>query len=71
MHYHYFTLEQRDALAQRIREAAGERGQDPAPELERLHSPEYALCAVCGTDIAFARLLKDPFERTCGHCVHT
>jgi len=71
MHYHYFTLEQREALARRIQEVARERGENPAPALERLHTPEFGLCAVCGTDIAFARLEQDPFERTCGHCVHT
>ena len=71
MHYHYFTIEQREELARRIREVAAEKRQDPAPALQRLHTPEFGLCAVCGTDIPFVRLLKDPFERTCGHCVHT
>jgi RNA polymerase-binding transcription factor DksA len=66
MHYHYFTLEQRDALSQQIRGMPSKEAAGPA--LEFLRSPEYGVCEVCGEDIAFIRLLQDPLLRRCGHC---
>lgn len=64
MHYHYFTLEQRESLERLIRSRA------PAqPELiEHLHSPDYGVCAGCGADIPYTRLLEAPSARLCKHC---
>ena len=67
MHYHYFTLEQRDALAQAIQARAGEPGM--AAAAARLHSPEYGVCESCGADIPFARMMADPGLRRCARCV--
>jgi RNA polymerase-binding transcription factor DksA len=61
MHYHYFTLEQRDALSRQILETK------PAA-LDQLRSPEYGVCEVCGGDIAFVQLLANPLRKTCRHC---
>ena len=68
MHYHYFTLEQREALSQQIADMTPDGGMRAAA-FERLRSPDYGLCEVCRTDIPFIRLLRDPFSRTCGRCV--
>ncbi len=69
MHYHYFTLEQRDALRQQIR-AINSRGQAPdeASALESLRSPSYGICEACEADIPFAQLLDNPLERLCRRC---
>lgn len=66
MHYHYFTIEQRDALAQAMRARAAEPAIRAA--LERLHTPEYGVCESCGADIAFSRLSADPALRRCPAC---
>ncbi len=66
MHYHYFTLEQRDALSQQIRGLPSKDGAGAA--LEFLRSPEYGVCEACGDDIAFVRLLQDPLLRRCARC---
>jgi DnaK suppressor protein len=65
--YHYFTLEQRDALEAQIRarnmsEAALQRA------LQRLHQPDYGVCIECGKDIAFVRLQSDPDALHCTDC---
>jgi RNA polymerase-binding transcription factor DksA len=68
MHYHYFTLEQRDALSRQILEMTQ---QDPGAKrtgLGALHSSGYGICEACEADIPFVRLLQDPFRRLCGRC---
>lgn len=61
MHYHYFTLEQRNELAQVM---------SGLPEAERrtLSSPDYGVCEACGADIPFVRLMADPLIRRCRDC---
>ena len=67
MHYHYLTLEQRDALEQRMRDInVGERELQAA--LQRLHQPDYGVCIECGKDIAFVRLQEDPDALHCSDC---
>lgn len=67
MHYHYFTIEQREALERLIRSRVAAE-----PELEgalrRLHTPEYGVCEACGADIPFARLMAEPNARRCVNC---
>ena len=67
MHYHYFTLEQRDALETEIR---ARTASQPALQLalQRLHQPDYGVCIECGADIAFVRLLADPDALHCVDC---
>jgi RNA polymerase-binding transcription factor DksA len=61
MHYHYFTLEQRNSL---------EQVMSGLPETERkaLHEPDYGVCESCGADIPFVRLLAEPLSRLCPAC---
>jgi RNA polymerase-binding transcription factor DksA len=66
MHYHYFTLEQRDTLSQQIRGLASKETAEPA--LEFLRSPEYGVCEACGDDIPYVKLLQDPLLRRCARC---
>jgi len=61
MHYRYLTLEQRENLERLLR--AGTPG-----ELPRLHTPEYGVCAACGADIPYTRLLEYPGTRDCRAC---
>ena len=61
MHYHYFTIEQREALERVI------RATQPAL-LQRLHSPAYGVCERCGADIPYVRLLSSPGALLCTHC---
>lgn len=61
MHYRYLTLEQRETLERLIRSRIPE-------ELQRLHTPEYGVCAACGRDIPYVRLLEFPAARYCGAC---
>jgi RNA polymerase-binding transcription factor DksA len=69
MHYHYFTLEQREALARKMQALAGkERGLNEREARERLRSPDYGLCEACGADVPFVRLLDDPLTRRCRRC---
>lgn len=58
MHYHYFTIEQRETLAQIL------------PEAQRkvVHAPDYGICEVCGGDIPFVKLLAEPLRRRCPAC---
>jgi RNA polymerase-binding transcription factor DksA len=67
MHYHYFTLEQREALAQAIRARLAEPGMGAA--LERLHAPDYGVCESCGGDIPFIRMMSNPRLRRCVRCL--
>ena len=66
MHYHYFTLEQRNTLAEVMRSRLAEPGV--ATELERLRSPGYGVCESCGADIPFVKLAANPGLRRCSHC---
>jgi RNA polymerase-binding transcription factor DksA len=71
MRYHYFTLEQREALSRAIRGmmASEDRAGGGLPiALERLRSPEYGVCEVCEGDVPFVRLLADPLARRCRRC---
>jgi RNA polymerase-binding transcription factor DksA len=63
VHYHYFTLEQRDALEHAIRDQG-----DNADLLRRLHSPEYGVCESCGADIPYRFLIESPAARYCANC---
>jgi len=67
MHYHYFTLEQRDALEAEIR---ARTAAEPALQmaLQRLRQPDYGVCIECGNDIAFVRLQADPDALHCADC---
>lgn len=69
MRYHYFTLEQRDALARQIH-ANFHEGRQPELDsaLTRLRSPDYGVCEECSGDIPFVRLLSDPLARRCRSC---
>jgi RNA polymerase-binding transcription factor DksA len=66
LHYHYLTLEQREALEKLIRSRVGALDVDAA--LGRLHEPDYGTCIECGKDIAFARLEADPAALHCAPC---
>ena len=67
MHYHYFTIEQREALEGLIRESlAGRPEMDSA--LKRLHSPEFGVCEACGADIPYRSLAADPLASRCPGC---
>ena len=68
MHYHYFTLEQREALERAMRSRLAEPGMQSA--LERLHTPQFGVCEVCGADIAFIRLAGNPTLKRCAGCEH-
>ena len=67
MHYHYFTLEQRDALARAIQARIAEPGMGTA--LERLRAADYGVCESCGEDIAFVQLLRNPRLHRCSRCL--
>jgi RNA polymerase-binding transcription factor DksA len=66
MHYHYFTIEQRNALEHAIRLRLREPGMHSA--FDRLHTPRYGVCESCGADIAFIRLVADPTLTRCSAC---
>jgi RNA polymerase-binding transcription factor DksA len=65
-HYHYLTIEQREALAARLR--ASLTGEALHKALERLHEPDYGTCIECGKDIAYSRLEEDPAALHCRDC---
>jgi RNA polymerase-binding transcription factor DksA len=67
VHYHYFTLEQRDALEKLLRSRIRAKAELDAA-LERLHQPDYGVCIECGKDIDFVRLEADPDALHCGDC---
>ena len=69
MHYHYFTIEQRNALAELIRARMAEPGMGAV--LERLHTPAFGVCESCEADIPFARLTANPRLRRCARCLAT
>ena len=70
MHYHYFTIEQRETLSRVIQGMMGseDKTNDPGPALARLRSPDYGVCEVCEEDVSFVRLLGDPLARRCRRC---
>ena len=67
MHYHYFTLEQRNTLAELMRSQISEPGM--AAALERLRTPDYGVCESCGADIPFVKLAAKPGLRRCTRCL--
>jgi RNA polymerase-binding transcription factor DksA len=67
MHYHYFTLEQRNALSDLIHSRADEPGMTTAAE--RLHMPDFGVCESCGEDIPFIRMMSNPRLRRCARCL--
>jgi RNA polymerase-binding transcription factor DksA len=66
MHYHYFTLEQRNALSDLIQSRVAEPGM--AAALERLRTPEFGVCESCGADIPFVGMMANPHLRRCPRC---
>jgi len=66
MHYHYFTIEQRNALSDLIHSRMGEPGMPDA--LQRLRTPDFGVCETCGADIPFIRLIGNPQLRRCSGC---
>ena len=66
MHYHYFTIEQRDVLTELMRARSAEPGMEAA--LKRFHTPEFGVCASCEADIPFARLQANPRLTRCARC---
>lgn len=69
MHYHYFTLEQRANLENLIRAQMTE--QALASALERLRAPDYGVCASCGADIPYVRLVQSPASELCPACTRS
>ena len=67
MHYPYFTIEQRESLERLMRSRLPAEPQ-LARELERLHTPDYGVCEICGRDITYVRLLEQPTARRCRDC---
>ena len=67
MHYHYFTLEQRQSLQQVLRAQLGETPR-LASALERLREPDFGVCVDCGQDIPFVRLQANPAAIRCRAC---
>ena len=66
MHYHYFTLEQRESLEHAMRANLAGPALDDA--LGHLHSADYGVCEACGGDIPVRRLALDPLARRCPNC---
>jgi RNA polymerase-binding transcription factor DksA len=67
VHYHYLTIEQREALENLIRTRMAGR-PEMRSALERLHSPDFGVCEACGADIAYTKLTADPLARRCPAC---
>ena len=67
MHYHYFTIEQRESLERLIRSSLAGR-PEMTSALARLRSPGFGVCERCGADIAYAKLTSDPLQRLCAGC---
>jgi RNA polymerase-binding transcription factor DksA len=65
VHYHYFTIEQRESLERQIR---SQGAAEAAETLKRLHTPEYGLCQRCGADIPYVRLIDFPARLYCDSC---
>jgi RNA polymerase-binding transcription factor DksA len=68
VHYHYFTLEQRDALSRQILGLTVEDGERTRAALDALRSGDYGICEACEADIPFVKLLENPFQRICRRC---
>jgi RNA polymerase-binding transcription factor DksA len=66
MHYHYFTIEQRDILVELMRARSAEPGMEGA--LKRFHTPEFGVCETCGDDIPFVQLRTNPRLTHCARC---
>ena len=66
MHYHYFTIEQRDVLTELMRTRSAEPGMEAA--LKRFHTPEFGVCESCEADISFAQLRANPRLTRCARC---
>ena len=67
MHYHYFTIEQRNALEEQIRASLAGRPEMESA-LQRLHIPDFGVCEACGADIPYRELATDPLRSLCPHC---
>ena len=67
VHYHYFTIEQRNALAELMRARAAEPGMTAA--LERVHTPGFGVCESCQADIPFVQLQANPRLTRCERCL--
>jgi RNA polymerase-binding transcription factor DksA len=69
MHYHYLTIEQRQALEALIRSTV--RGESALKDaLAKLHQPDYGVCIECRADIGFDLLQADPSALHCRRCTH-
>jgi len=70
MHYHYFTLEQRDALTRQIQGLMNdeENRSGVKTAIARLREPDYGVCEACGADIPYVRLLENPLLKRCARC---
>ena len=66
MHYHYFTIEQRNVLAELMRARLAEPGMETA--LKRIHEREFGVCESCEADIPFVQLATNPRLRHCARC---
>ncbi len=66
MHYRYLTIEQRERIAQLMRDRVPPSAL--AQALERLHTPDYGVCIECGRDIGYVRLEADPDALHCQAC---
>lgn len=67
MHYHHFTLEQRDNLERTIL-AGSEPPSRKQHLLWRLQAADYGVCRRCGADIPYLRLLESPGAAFCAGC---
>jgi DnaK suppressor protein len=67
MHYRYLTIEQRENLERAIRARMSAR-PEYSGALERLHTPEYGVCAACGRDIPYVHLMEFPEATRCAAC---
>ena len=68
MHYHYFTIEQREALESIIRSNLAGR-PEMSSALQRLRSPQFGVCDKCGKDIPYRKLVSNPLQQLCAACV--
>ena len=66
MHYHYFTIEQRESLRNVMQ--ATLRGEQLRSALDRLREPDFGTCSRCGKDIPYVLLADDPARLVCRDC---
>jgi DnaK suppressor protein len=59
-------LNEEPAAAEFLRDAAELRAVEEA--LARLHKPEFGLCAECGIEIPYRRLIVQPAATRCVRC---